>query len=77
MYVGVEWGGAGRYSPGKPSALTHIVHYLSSYYTVFHSVIYNSVALCVHLKVLFYDSGADDFPQTKNRHVAAGCIRNF
>ena len=36
-------GGAGRYSPGTSSVLTQIVHYLSSYYTVFHSVIYNSV----------------------------------
>ena len=35
--------GAGRYSPGTPSALTQIVHYSSSHYTVFHSVIYNSV----------------------------------
>ena len=32
-----------EYSPGAPSALTQIVHYLCSYYTVFHSVIYNSV----------------------------------
>ena len=36
-------GGAGRYSPGTSSVLTQIVHYLSSYYTVFHCVIYNSV----------------------------------
>ena len=43
-YVGLELGGVGRYSPGATSALTQIVHYLSSYYTVFHSVIYNSVA---------------------------------
>ena len=35
--------GAGWYSPGASSALTQIVHYSSSYYTVFHSVIYNSV----------------------------------
>ena len=41
-----EWSegvGAGRYSPGAPSALTQIVPYLTSLYTVFHSVIYNSV----------------------------------
>ena len=46
-YVVVEWGGWGpsRYSPGAPSALTQIVHYSSFYYTVFHSVIYNSVLL--------------------------------
>ena len=36
-------GGAGRYRPGAPSALTQIVPYLSSLYTVFHSVTYNSV----------------------------------
>ena len=36
-------GGAGRCSPGTPSALTQIVPYSSSLYTVFHSVIYNSV----------------------------------
>ena len=34
----------GRYSPGASPALTQIVHYSPSYYTVFHSVIYNSVA---------------------------------
>ena len=37
-------GGSVRYSPGVPSAPTQIVDYSSSYYTVFHSVIYNSVA---------------------------------
>ena len=37
-------GGAGRCSPGASSALTQIVHDLSSYYPVFHSVFYNSVA---------------------------------
>ena len=36
-------GGASQYSLGTPSALTQIVHYSSSYYTVFHSVNYNSV----------------------------------
>ena len=36
-------GGAGWYSPGAPSVLTQIVPYSSSYYTVFHSVIFNSV----------------------------------
>ena len=36
-------GGTGWYSPGTPSALTQIVPYSSSLYTVFHSVIYNSV----------------------------------
>ena len=53
-YVGVEWGGGGRvgrYSPGTPSALTQIVHYLSSYYTVFHSVVYNSV-MTVHSTIV-------------------------
>ena len=35
--------GAGRYRPGAPSALTQIVPYLSSLYTVFHSVTYHSV----------------------------------
>ena len=34
---------ASRYSPGAPSALMQIVHYSSSYVTVFHSVIFNSV----------------------------------
>ena len=41
-----EWSegvGAGQYSPGTPSAPTQIVPYLTSLYTVFHSVIYNSV----------------------------------
>ena len=33
----------GRYSPGSSSGLTQIVPYSSSLYTVFHSVIYNSV----------------------------------
>ena len=32
-----------QYSPGAPSTLTQIVPYSSSLYTVFHSVIYNSV----------------------------------
>ena len=45
---GLKWGGrgAGRYIPGATSALTQIVHYSSSYYTIFHSVIYNSVVQC-------------------------------
>ena len=43
-YVEVERGGAGLYSPGASSALTKIVLYSTSVYTVFHSVIYNSVA---------------------------------
>ena len=38
-------GVAGRYSPG--AALTQIVPYSSSLYTVFHSVIYNSVVCAV------------------------------
>ena len=38
MRVGV----AGQYNPGAFSALTKIVLYSSSVYTVFHSVIYNS-----------------------------------
>ena len=42
-YVGVEWGGGSRYRRGAPSALKQIVPYSSSLYTVFHSVIYNSV----------------------------------
>ena len=51
-YVGVEWGrGAGRESPGTPSALTQIVHYSSSYYTVFHFVIYNSVVCSLRAEI--------------------------
>ena len=41
-----EGGEAGQYteySPGASSALTQIVPYSASLYTVFHSVIYNSV----------------------------------
>ena len=44
-------GGAGRYSPGTPSALMQIVHYSSSYYTVFHSVIYNSVVCSLRAEI--------------------------
>ena len=43
MYTSGVRGGAGRYSHGASSALTQIVPYSSSLYTVFHSVIYNSV----------------------------------
>ena len=48
-YAGLELGGgeAGQYSPGASSALTQIVPYLASLYTVFHSIIYNSV--CTHI----------------------------
>ena len=43
-YAGVKWRGeAGQYSPGASSALTQIVPYSASLYTVFHSVIYNYV----------------------------------
>ena len=45
-YVGVQCGGEeGQVSPGASSALRKIVLYSSSVYTVFHSVIYNSVVL--------------------------------
>ena len=57
LYVGVEWsGGAGRYSPGATSELTQIVHYLSSNYTLFHSVIYNSVTKTLLIIILIYCS---------------------
>ena len=39
--------GAGRYSPWASFALTQIVPYSSSLYTVFHSVIYNSVVCSI------------------------------
>ena len=38
-----EGGEAGQYSPGVSAALTQIVPYSASLYTVFHSVNYNSV----------------------------------
>ena len=38
-----EGGEAVQYSPGPSSVLTQIVPYSASLYTVFHSVIYNSV----------------------------------
>ena len=48
-------GVAGRYSPG--AALTQIVPYSSSLYTVFHSVIYNSVAICSYSYIgISYDT---------------------
>ena len=39
-YAGVGWGGgeSGQYSPGVSAALTQIVPYSASLYTVFHSV---------------------------------------
>ena len=38
-YAGVEWGGgAGQYSPGVSAALTQIVPYSASLFTIFHSV---------------------------------------
>ena len=40
---GVKGGGPDRYRPGAPSALMQIVPNLSSFYTLFYSVIYNSV----------------------------------
>ena len=48
--TGVRGEGAGWYIPGATSALTQIVHYSSSYYTVFHSVIYNSVEISDNFK---------------------------
>ena len=47
-----EGGGAGQYSSGTSSVLTQIVPYSSSLYTVFHSVIYNSVLLIQYLNFL-------------------------
>ena len=48
-----EWSeggrGMGQYSLGASSALTQIVPYSSSLYTVFHSVIYNSVVLTKYI----------------------------
>ena len=55
-YVEVEWGG-GRYSPGESSVLMQIVPYSSSIYTVFHSVIYNSVWFDPYFYVLNNLSG--------------------
>ena len=40
-----EGGEAVQYSPGPSSVLTQIVPYSASLYTVFHSVIYNSVTI--------------------------------
>ena len=44
-----EGGGAGQYSPGVSSALTQIVPYSSSLYTVFHSVIHSWASLIENL----------------------------
>ena len=44
-----EGGEAGQYSPGASSALTQIVPYSASLYTIFHSVNYNSVVTIVVL----------------------------
>ena len=71
-YVGVEWGGgAGRYSPGAPSALTQIVHYSSSYYTVFHSVIYNSVLVLYFINV--FNNPVPGIPPPKGWREDASC----
>ena len=43
-----EGGEAGQYSPGVSAALTQIVPYSASLYTVFHSVFYNSVVVPLH-----------------------------
>ena len=48
-----SWGGPGRYSPGASSTLTQIVPYSFSLYTVFHSVIYNSVVVLYILYQIF------------------------
>ena len=59
----------GRYSPGAPSALTQIVPYLFSLYTVFHSVIYNSVPLfyeILQISIVYTDKLVLFFSITKN-----------
>ena len=59
-------GGAGRYSPGDPSALTQIVHYLSSYHTVFHSVMYNSV-----IRTYYFRTRGGEGPNYQTNHNKA------
>ena len=46
-----EGGEAGQYSPGVSAALTQIVPYSASLYTVFHSVFYNSVGSTQNPKI--------------------------
>ena len=48
-------GEAGQYSSGVSAALTQIVPYSASLYTVFHSVIYNSVCI-LYICTLYLNS---------------------
>ena len=51
-------GGARQVPPCTPSTLTQIVPILASIYTVFHSVIFNSVVLCMCRIFFFFFTGA-------------------
>ena len=46
-----EGGGPGRYCPGAPSSLTQSVPNSSSLYTLFYSVIYNSMTFTFHTDI--------------------------
>ena len=61
-------GEAGKYSPGASSALTQIVPYAASLYTIFHSVIYNSVespqyyVMCMYASFFISQFRQDETP---------------
>ena len=63
-----EGGEAGQYSPGASSRLTQIVPYSASLYTVFHSVIYNSVSS----RLIFLKMSTEDI-----QHVSRVTFCNF
>ena len=64
--TGVRGAEVGQYSPGASSPITQIVPYSASFYTVFHSVIYNSVVQTFECRQQSADDCLNQYPATEH-----------